>query len=243
MALMVPVVVIWYSSSILPFSLANILHQEYYTEAKLGCDNADNQTSKDLLKVNKYWLMPDGMLLSKAVTTRGKRNIDGNFTLHISKINDGDFGLYYCITVFNDSSINIQRHGLNIDGALFDSLNHSYARRAVVGAIAAASVLVIMLLIYSLYRLRFSKKAIRRKMIVEDLHKGIDRFSTQFYDNVGFELYTKRSSFRKKTWQFASTHGHGSTNILRNSSMYCKFGNFREGFIFPKLCKCEVSWK
>ena len=24
---------------------------------------------------------------------------------------------------------------------------------------------------------------------------------------------------------------------------YCKFGNFREGFIFTKLRKCEVSWK
>ena len=25
--------------------------------------------------------------------------------------------------------------------------------------------------------------------------------------------------------------------------IYCKFGNFREGFIFMKLCMCEVSWK
>ena len=24
---------------------------------------------------------------------------------------------------------------------------------------------------------------------------------------------------------------------------YCKFGNFRKGFIFVKLCICEVSWK
>ena len=25
--------------------------------------------------------------------------------------------------------------------------------------------------------------------------------------------------------------------------VYCKFGNFREGFIFAKLSICEVSWK
>ena len=32
-----------------------------------------------------------------------------------------------------------------------------------------------------------------------------------------------------------------SNSHMRAISKYCKFGNFREDFIFAKLCICEVS--
>ena len=187
------------SSSVLSLPQAELLHQEYFTEARLRCDTTGNETFGNSLEVNKYWLLPDGTFINQETKHRNKLKIDTNFTLYISKISDEDFGLYYCISVLNDSGLYIQRHGLNIDGANFDTLNQSYARRAVTGVIAAVGILVFMLGVFLIYHLRFSKKAKRKKMILDDLNKGIDRFNTQFYDNVGFEAYSKRSSFRKTT--------------------------------------------
>ena len=31
--------------------------------------------------------------------------------------------------------------------------------------------------------------------------------------------------------------------MTKYHTVYCKFGNFHEGFIFAKLHRCEVSWK
>ena len=180
---------------IICFCNAEFLHQEYFTDAILSCDTAENETNGNPLEVsNRYWLLTDGSLVNKASQLDKQYTIDANFTLHISRISDENFGIYYCILVLNDSSLHMHRHGLNVDGASFDSLNQSYGTRAVAGVIAAASVFVLMLGLYIIYRVCFSKKAKRKKMILEDLNKGINRFSTQFYDNVGFEVYTKRSS-------------------------------------------------
>ena len=179
---------------------AMYLRQEYYTEAKLHCDTTAKQNRTDVDSpdvVNRYWLLPNGNLLHKTSALSDKVQVDVNFTLTVNKVSDEDFGKYFCILVLNDSSIQIHQHGLNIDGAAFDALHESYAKRAIIGIISAAAILLFILVVYAIYRVQFSKKARRRKLIADDLIKGINRYSTTFYDNVGFEAYTKRSSFRK----------------------------------------------
>ena len=185
---------------LLSYSKAVFLQQEYYTEAILHCDTAGtgNTTKGDNLEVvSKYWLLPNGRLVHKTSNLSDKFELGANFTLSIRRIADEDFGKYFCLLVLNDSSLFINRHGLNVEGAAFDSLKESYARRAIIGTVAAAGLLLFMLVVYGIYRFQFSKKAKRRQMFAEDLSKGVNRYSTAFYDNVGFEAYTKRSSFRK----------------------------------------------
>ena len=179
---------------------AMYLRQEYYTEAKLHCDSTakQNRTNVDSLDVvNRYWLLPNGNLLHQTSDLSEKYKVDENFTLTVNKISDDDFGKYFCILVLNDSSVQIHIHGLNIDGVAFDTLHESYAKRAIIGIVSAAAILLFILAVYVIYRVQFSKKARRRKLIADDLINGINRYSTAFYDNVGFEAYTKRSSFRK----------------------------------------------
>ena len=181
---------------------AVFLHQEYYTVAKLHCETTgkENGTTKDNPDVvNRYWLLPNGNLVHQTSDISEKFKLDANFTLTVNKIADEDFGKYFCLLVLNDSSVLIHRHGLNVDGAAFDTLHESYAKRAVIGTVAAAALVLSMLVVYVIYKIQFSKKAKRRKMIAEDLSKGVNRYSTAFYDNVGFEAYTKRSSFRKSS--------------------------------------------
>lgn len=188
---------------------AMFLQQDYYTEAKFYCDTTGtgNKTLRNNLEVSRrYWLLADGSLINRNSKLKNRLKLDTNFTLSISRITDEDFGLYYCIFVFNDSSLLVQRHELNVDGATFNSLKESYGKRAIFGSIAAVSLLGFMLGAYIIYRLQFSKKARRRKMIAEDLKKGMNRFSTAFYDNIAFEAYTKRSSFKKTSQNMSGDH-------------------------------------
>ena len=66
-----------------------------------------------------------------------------------------------------------------------------------------------------------------------------------FSEQKLMSLWTYRREYRWRQSQLKQMKGHYQqewpVSILY--FIYCKFGNFREGFIFAKLRICEVSWK
>ena len=146
---------------LLSHAMAVFLQQEYNTEVTLYCDTAGtgNTTKGDNLEVvNRYWLLPDGRLVHQTSDLSDKFELGANFTLSVRRIADEDFGKYFCLLVLNDSSLFIHRHGLNVEGVAYDSLKESYARRAIIGTVAAAGLLVFMLLCAAFTVFSFQRK-------------------------------------------------------------------------------------
>ena len=169
-------------------SLAEEYQLEYYTELTLSCDVTEyNFTHSN--PASKYWLLPDGNL-TRETDDNNKRMVVGkdmtNFTLTLKRLDDPDFGWYYCIIVWNDNSVSHIRHGVNIDGAFYGDLLDRYRHNAMIGGIAAAILFVILAGSCIVWHCRYHKRD-DGNQAMEDLDKAIDGFDTRAFDNMALE--------------------------------------------------------
>ena len=169
-------------------------HLEYYAELTISCDETEyNFTHTN--PANKYWLLPDGNLIHE---TDDKRMAVGkdmtNFTLTLKRLDDHDFGWYYCIIVWNDHSVSQIRHGVNIDGPYYGDLLERYRHNAMIGGIAAAILFAILAGSCIIWHCRYQKHD-DGNQAVEDLDKAIDGFDTKAYDNMALDRDDARKEY------------------------------------------------
>ena len=175
-------------------------HLEYYTTLVLTCDETEYNFTKTSPE-SKYWLFPDGNL-QKETKPENKTHVIGtdmsNFTLTIKRLDDPDFGWYYCIIVWTDHSLNRIRHGVNVHGAYYGDLLARYRHNAMIGGIAAAVLFVILAGTCVVWHCRHKNRDARSK-VVDDLDKAIGVFDTNAYDNMAAEVEDKEKKHLNST--------------------------------------------
>lgn len=165
--------------------LAEEFYLEYYTTVSMDCDDSKyNFTSSQHIE-KRYWLLPDSSLLQSGQNNKHV-NIDSNFTLTINKIDDNDFGYYFCLVVRSDHSVDRIRHGLNVNGPYFGDLLEKYRKNAIIGGIAAGTLFVIVAGTCLVWHMRYQTRE-RKNKAVDELDKAIHGFDLKAYDNVGLD--------------------------------------------------------
>jgi len=167
--------------------IAEDLHLKYYTDATMECDEIAHNISTSSPIVRKYWLFPKGQLYESTANSTRHLVFDGaNGTLTVKRIDDDDFGKYYCIIVHGDNSLSRISHGLNLNGAYFGNLLELYKQKAMVGGIAAGILFAIISSFCICYQLRYRRRS-QRNNAVDELDKAIDGYDLKAYDNVAVD--------------------------------------------------------
>lgn len=162
------------------------LRQEYFTTAVFHCNKTEHNFTNTSSVSARYWLLPNGSFVS------GSHNgshitVDSDFTLTVNKIDDIDFGYYFCLFIRSDYTADNIKHGLNVDGPYFGDLAAIYSRKAMIGGIAGGSLFVILAGTCLVSQFGYHKRNQRNKA-VDDLDKAIDGYDLKSYHNVGLEV-------------------------------------------------------
>lgn len=190
---------------------ADDFSQPYFSDIVLPCQprsydvhinaptSGRNTSNSSVSDVRTFvWLLPNGQTL----TSKSSNNHDNRYrirennttsNLTILKLEDTDYGVYSCIGIWNNFLVSVIRHSLNKDGAEMTAIREKQRKNAIVGACAAGSILLVILAAYVIWRFTCSERVRRKRRLTDDLAKGVNRFSTEFYDNVGFEQYMHKS--------------------------------------------------
>ena len=181
----------------MPFTLTHHVTTSLRTDVTLSCDiiqhtNKTGQQKQGQVS-NVEWILPNGRLANRNDKrfVLSQDNISAYLT--IKRLNESDLGLYYCIKVYNESKIEVEQYILDRNVPYFEALRSEMHKNAIIGAVSGGAFLLLCSLLYILWYYRCSERMKRKRQILEDLQKGKDRFNTQLYDNVGLDLYTKRT--------------------------------------------------
>lgn len=177
-------------------NVSNVGTNDVRTDSTKTCTDGSTCNHSNIVHVSKTtWLLPNGELIFENFANTSKFSIlktEAMVKLKIHHIDDPDFGVYFCLFSWNDSSLTLRRFTLNIDGADMTAFYERQKRNAMVGGISGAVMLAVIVLTYAIWRVTCSERVRRRRRLTSDLAKGVDRYSTSFYDNVGFEHYAKK---------------------------------------------------
>ena len=142
------------------------------------------------------WITPSAQTITDGTAADDKNYIftrkDSSSTLRIEKLKDSDFGDYFCVCVWSNFTVSIIRHSLIKDGASRQAFHDQHVKNILIGASCAGGLLLVILIAYVIWRCTCSERVQRRKRLTDDLARGANRFSTEIYDNVGFEHYVKK---------------------------------------------------
>jgi hypothetical protein len=179
------------------------ISQKYFSDVSISCHESSFRNVSDNKEENKFaakniWLLPNGDIVRTGQHSDRQPHVYSSIinetsVLHVNRIDDIDFGVYWCVQILNDSSVVANKHTINIDGPPMHEFYEQQRRNAIVGAISAGALLGIILITYIVWHFQCSEKMRRKRRLTDDLAKGINRYSTQIYDNVGMELYVKRT--------------------------------------------------
>lgn len=161
------------------------LKQEYFTDAVFTCNHTLHNFTSDFSINKTYWIIPNGTVISQAYSG-SHVEVDSDFTITIHRIDDDDFGNYYCLLVRSDYSVDRIKHGLNVDGPYFGDLVAIYSRRAMIGGIAGGSLFLVLMGCCLVWHFRYQQREDRNKA-VDDLDRAIDGYDLKAYHNVGME--------------------------------------------------------
>lgn len=177
----------------------DVIYRQFFTDVTLRCSPSEttsnnktafNSSSHISTKLkNIAWITPLGQLLNNASVADKNLAINGTentLSLIIKRIDEVDFGTYSCVCVWSDYKVTVSRYVIRRQKI-------SYTTNIIIGVIAAGVVLLLIVLSYALWRFCCSERVRRKRRLTDDLAQGADRFSTEFYDNVGFEHYSKKS--------------------------------------------------
>ncbi|VDI11075.1 Hypothetical predicted protein [Mytilus galloprovincialis] len=175
---------------------ANDIKEPYFKQVTLECqDNAVNATKIDPSNIHtRQWIFPSGKTYdndnNSPICRREKCwEMDASgFNVTIKRINDEDFGVYYCVIVMTDKSIYLIRKGLNVDGPYYGDLLAKYTENAKIGGIAAAVLFVLLGGSCFLWTCRYNK----RKNIKSDSNGDFSDINmVHAYDNKATEMNEK----------------------------------------------------
>lgn len=176
---------------------------EYFKPATLSCDDIQYNitTTSDPEIMKKYWILPTGKRIdqsSEAPVLLGQIkqweiSPDPIFNITINKVDDVDFGYYYCIIVYTNHSILAIQQGLNIDGADFSSLIEQYKYNAMVGGIAAAVLFASIAGLCIVYNFRYSKK---KGASAKDTSEVNGYGAQSYHDNQAAEMEEIRTELK-----------------------------------------------
>jgi hypothetical protein len=167
-------------------TIAEDFHLEYYSTVTLECDDTKYNFTNSGQINKRYWLVPNGELISASQGSGHFEIENSNFTLTVNKISDDDFGHYFCILVRSGNNLDRIMHGVNTDGPYFGDLLKKYKHNAIIGGIAAGSLFVVVAGSCIVWQLRYQRKSQRNKA-VDELDKAIDGYDLRAYDNVGID--------------------------------------------------------
>lgn len=149
---------------------------KYFTAYTFPC--LENGTIPTGSKV--FWITHD----SQVVDNRSRSSLPNHIgfvndndasILNITYINDDLFGYYTCVMIDENDTVTLTRWGLNVDGADFSDLERQYRDNAIVGAIAAAAMLVLLGSGCIIWNYRYSRR----------LH---DEFNNERKENSGSNI-------------------------------------------------------
>ncbi|KAL3878667.1 hypothetical protein ACJMK2_030998 [Sinanodonta woodiana] len=156
---------------------------EYYKDVTFECDDLQINVSTISPPPKMHWILPSGKVISDDFQNTSHIHLGGSMNLTIQKIDDEDFGRYFCVIVFKNQTINVVSHGLNVDGPFYGDLLERYRHNAMIGGIAAAVLFVVIAAFCVVYHFRYVVKKGGDKGIEE-----IDGYNTKVYDNIALEM-------------------------------------------------------
>lgn len=128
-----------------------LLNVEYFGRAKFNCNRTINHT----VNFVHLWILPSGELLRIPFQNQDAKDHivvkDEGLVLVIDRIDDNDFGFYYCVANFGGNETDVVKFGVNINGPYY---GQKYAddlkNNAIMGGIAAGASLAVMIIIWVL---------------------------------------------------------------------------------------------
>ena len=124
---------------------------EYFEKVDLDC--AKFYKDSNVIHSVQAWILPSGEVwMPGAVTDFRSGHIDirnNGFVLSIDRLDDDDFGMYYCIVDTGANGTHIVKIGINVDGPYYGpELMKEIKHDAMVGGIAAGCVLVLLIILW-----------------------------------------------------------------------------------------------
>ncbi|XP_053399185.1 uncharacterized protein LOC123558896 [Mercenaria mercenaria] len=122
---------------------------EYFEKVDLDCAKF-NQNSAVIHSV-KAWILPSGEIWKQGTDFNSGHIVIRNdgFVLSIDRLDDDDFGVYYCIVDTGPNGTHIVKIGVNVDGPYFGpELMEEVRHDAMVGGIAAGCALVLFIILW-----------------------------------------------------------------------------------------------
>lgn len=168
----------------------------YFSDVSMICDHPDLQISQQTDVRSLAWILPDGELIDSFrrpdpklyQMSRMNGSLD-SYNLTAMNINDAVFGYYTCIVVYDSQTkgVNVIRWGLNVDGADFTELMQTYQENAIIGGVAAAAMLVVIMAVCLLWHFRFNNRHGVLLDVEEKLNDGAVReLPGQGYHNQSY---------------------------------------------------------
>jgi len=127
------------------------LQVKYFQPAVLTCRFPDTDTSET--GTVYFWILPSGDILKPTDDEEGNASTmhvtlnEQGVVLNIDKVDDPDFGFYFCIRSVDSYSdeVGVVKVGLNVDGPYYgDELADTLKNNVIVGAISASVALVVL---------------------------------------------------------------------------------------------------
>ena len=120
---------------------------KYFEKASLNCSENDQTQSNHV----QFWILPSGEMI-KPGSDKIQPNIhlkDNGFVLEIDKVDDADFGLYFCIIGTGVNGTGLVKKGVNVDGPYYgEEYYDSIRRSATIGGIAGGCTLVLLIALW-----------------------------------------------------------------------------------------------
>lgn len=112
------------------------LNAKYFEQAEFNCSIASDNVT--------FWILPSGEVKNSSSHSSDVIVNDNGRTLIVNRVNDPDFGYYYC--VFTDEyRVRVQKFGLNIDGPYYGpEFSETLKNNAIIGGISAGCTLAVL---------------------------------------------------------------------------------------------------
>lgn len=124
---------------------------EYFERVDLDCAKFNFNT--DVIQSVQAWILPSGDVWKPGSALQGSHIVirDNGFVLTIDRIDDDDFGVYYCIVGTGVNRTDVIKIGINVDGPYFGpSFMEEIKHNAMVGGIAGGCALVLLVILWFL---------------------------------------------------------------------------------------------
>lgn len=121
---------------------------EYFESVQLDCAKFNTEGT---IQSVQAWILPSGEVRETQNPVNDKHIYltDNGFSLRIDRLDDPDFGIYYCIVYKGVNSTGVIKIGINVDGPYYNpAFLHDLTDGAKVGGIAAGCALVVLIFLW-----------------------------------------------------------------------------------------------